>query len=310
MRSWIRECVLYDEPDAALSPSASSPRIEGPGRAAWRRLVANRLALIGLLGCVVVVGGALFAPFLTVHDPTVLDLRAIRQPPGPGHLLGTDNVGIDVWSSLLFGARTSLLVGFAAVAISLVVGTALGAIAGFYGGLVDEIIGRTIDTFQSLPAFLMAVVFVSIAGPGLETLVLVIALAGWPRVARLVRGQVFSIREANFVLAAKLTGVGDFAVIVRHIIPNVVGPLSVAATFGVANAILVEAGLSFLGLGIRPPTPSWGASVSLARNSDVLLNLPWIWLPPAIAISIVVISVNFVGDGLREALDPKAGRYD
>ncbi len=254
----------------------------------------------------VVLGLAVFAPFLTPYDPTDLDLRAIRQPPSWAHPFGTDTVGYDVFSRFVHGARASLIVGFGAVTISVVIGTGLGIVAGFYGGVVDQLVGRAIDTLLSLPPLLLVAIFVSVIGPSLESVILVIALLTWPRIARLVRGQYLVLRAAEFVTAARVVGVPDSAIMLRHLLPNVLGPLSVAATYYMAQAILLEAALSFLGLGVKPPAPSWGNMVNLATNANTLQNLPWVWVPPAVGIALVVLAINFVGDGLRDSVDPRA----
>jgi peptide/nickel transport system permease protein len=276
-------------------------------RRALRRFWRHRLAVAGcaLLATVAVL--AMIAPYLASFDPAHIDLSAVRHPPDRVHWLGTDEVGRDVWSRLVFGARTSLIVGFGAVFVSLLVGVTLGVIGGFYGGWLDQVIGRLTDTVMSMPALLMVIVFVSVVGPSIVSVVIVIALLTWPGSARLVRGQYLSLREAEFVVAARVIGARNAAIILRHLFPNVLGPLTVAATFGVAQAILVEAGLSFLGLSVRPPASSWGVMINAAQQPDILIGVPWLWVPPAVAIALTVLSVTFVGDGLRDAVDPRSG---
>jgi peptide/nickel transport system permease protein len=275
-------------------------------RLAVRRFRRHRLAMGGLVILAIVLLMALFAPVITGYPPETLDLRSIRQAPSAAHPLGTDTLGFDVWSRLVFGSRTSLIVGFGAVAISILIGTTLGVIGGFYGGVPDQIVGRLTDTIMSLPPLLLVIVFVSIVGPSLESVVVVIALLTWPWIARIVRGQYLALRESEFVTAARVVGVRDRGIIVRHLLPNILGPLSVAATYYTAQAILLEASLSFLGLGVKPPTPSWGNMVNLAQDAAVLQLLPWTWVPPALAIALIVLAINFVGDGLRDALDPRS----
>ena len=275
-------------------------------RLAVRRFRRHRLANLGVAILVAILGLAVFAPFLTGYPPEDLDLLSIRLPPSATHILGTDTLGFDVWSRVLFGARTSLIVGFGAVAISLMIGTLLGVVSGFYGGWIDQVIGRLIDTILSLPALLLVIVFVSIVGPSLSSVIVVIALLTWPGIARLVRGQYLALRESEFVTAVRVVGVTDRAIIFRHLLPNILGPLSVAATFYTAQAILLEAALSFLGLGVKPPTPSWGNMVNQAQNAATLQLLPWTWVPPAIGIALIVLAINFIGDGLRDALDPRS----
>ena len=250
---------------------------------------------------------AIVGPFLA-QDPNAIDLRLIDAPPSPEHLLGGDRSGRDVLARVLHGARTSLLVGFGAVAVYIAIGVAIGAIAGYMGGVLDHGLMRVTDIVLSVPVLLLVIVFVSVVGPSLFSVVVVIGLLGWPGTARIVRGQLLSLREMEFVSAARVLGLRDRDIILGHLLPNIVGPLTVLATFGVAGAILLEASLSFLGLGVQAPTPSLGIMINEARAPSVLNGLPWLWLPPGILIALVVVSVNFVGDGLRDALDPRLRR--
>lgn len=270
--------------------------------------MAHRLAVAGLVFLVIVVFMAIFAPLIAPDGPVKIDLTAINQPPSLHHLFGTDSIGRDLWARVVYGARVSLVVGFGAVALSLVIGTSLGLTAGVFGGWVDALIMRFTDAFLSIPAILLVMVFVAVVGPSLSSIVVSIALIQWTTSARLVRGQVLGLREREFVLAAYLTGVRRRRVIFDHLLPNLLGPLSVLATFGVANAILIEAGLSFLGLGVRPPTASWGQIVSAAEQPSVLLGQWWIWVFACAAISLTVLAINFIGDGLRDAVDPRTER--
>jgi peptide/nickel transport system permease protein len=279
---------------------------ESLARRAFRRFRRHRLAVAGCVLLAIVAILAVLAPYLVSFDPARIDLSAVRHAPDKVHLLGTDDVGRDVWSRLVFGARTSLIVGFGAVFVSLLIGVTLGVIGGYYGGWPDQIIGRVTDTVMSMPALLMVIVFVSVVGPSIVSVLTVIALLTWPGSARLVRGQYLALREAEFVVAARVIGARNVSIIVRHLFPNVLGPLTVAATFGVAQAILVEAGLSFLGLSVRPPASSWGVMINAAQQPDVLIGMPWLWIPPAVAIALTVLSVTFVGDGLRDAVDPRS----
>ena len=286
------------------------PRHDTLFRLALRRFLRHRLAIIGLVVLGTIVLMAVAAPLITSFPPEVLDLRSIKQPPSLLHPFGTDVLGYDVWSRVVFGSRTSLTVGFGAVAISIVIGTLLGILAGFYGGVVDQVVGRLTDTILSMPALLLVAVFVSVVGPSLQSVLIVIALLTWPQITRLVRGQYLALREAEFVTAARIVGVSDASIMLRHLLPNIFGPLSVAATFYTAQAILLESALSFLGLGVKPPTPSWGNMVNQAQSAAVLQLQPWTWIPPALAIALVVLAINFIGDGLRDALDPRSGRRD
>ena len=206
----------------------------------------------------------------------------------------------------MFGSRVSLTVGVFAVALYTLIGSFLGALAGYFGGLVDQIIMRLTDTLLSIPALLMVMIFVSIIGPSLTSVIVVIGLLQWPRTCRLIRGQILAIREEEFVTAARAIGSNTVRIILRHILPNAFGPLTVLSTFGVANAILLEATLSFLGLGVRPPTPSWGGMLNEAQSPAVLSSLPWLWMSPGLAIAMTVLAVNFIGDGLRDAVDVRS----
>ncbi len=292
---------LLEAPPAGAAPASAR-------REALRGFLSHRLAVLGVAIVALVVLLAALAPLVAPDGPTAIDLAAVNQPPGNGHLLGTDDVGRDVWARLVYGARTSLAVGLGAVAIALLIGTVVGVAAGYLGRWADTALMRLTDAVMSVPPLLMVIVFVSIAGPSLTSIIVVIALTTWPTTARLVRGQVLALREREFVLAARVIGVPARTIVTSHLLPNLLGPLSVVGTFGVANAILVEAGLSFLGLGVRPPTASWGQMVNAAQSPEVLLDRPWIWVPPSIAIGLVVLAVNFIGDGLRDAVDPRSER--
>ena len=248
---------------------------------------------------------ALIAPLLAV-DPAGIDLKAVRQAPSWAHLFGTDLIGRDVFSRVVHGARTSLAVGMLAVTMYVALGTVLGSIAGYFGGWLDHLVMRLVDIVLSVPLLLMVVVFVSVVGPGLLSVITVIGLLGWPGTARLIRGQFLSLREEEFIMAARVVGASGPRIVARHMLPNAFAPLTVLATFGVATAILLEASLSFLGLGVRPPTPSWGNILFDAQSPTVLSDMPWLWLAPGLAIAITVLAVNFIGDGIRDAVDPRA----
>jgi peptide/nickel transport system permease protein len=277
-----------------------------PGRAAVRRFLRHRLAIVGVFVVSAIVLMAVLAPVLSPWAPNWIDFSTgARKPPGGAHVLGTDVVGRDIWARLLYGGRTSTIVGFGAVALYLVIGTILGMIAGFYGRFLDQAIMRFTDTILSIPPLLLIVVFVSVVGPSIASVIAVIGLLGWPQTTRLVRGQLLVLREAEFITAARVVGVPDRTILFRHMLPNILGPLTVVATFGVATAVLLESSLSFLGLGVRPPEASWGNLITEATSPVVLNLLPWQWMPAAVAITATVLGVNFIGDGLRDAIDPK-----
>jgi peptide/nickel transport system permease protein len=277
-------------------------------RAALRRFLHHRLAVIGSIMLTVIVLLAIFAPVITNNKPFFTDMTTVGKPPSGEHILGTDRSGRDVWARLLFGAQTSLIVGLGAVTIYVIIGTILGGIAGLLGGPVDQAIMRATDTLMSIPTLLLVIVFVTAVGPSLGSVVAVIGLLGWPGACRLVRGQLLTLRESEFVVASRVVGVGNRGILLNHLLPNIMSSLAVLATFGIASAIILEAGLSFLGLGVQIPTASWGGMINEAQSPSVLIDMPWLWLAPGIMIALTVMSVNFIGDGLRDALDPKSVR--
>jgi peptide/nickel transport system permease protein len=272
----------------------------------WNRFRRHRLAILGVLvfGFLIVVSA--LAPLLATHDPNKIDLSAVAQPPSREHFLGTDLIGRDVYSRLLYGGRVSLLVGVASVAVSMSIAIVLGTAAGFYRGPVEMAVMRITDVVMCFPILIILISLVALVGPGLWTMILALGVLGWPWDARIARAQTMSVREREFVQAAHSSGVADRRLIFRHILPNISAPLIVAATFGVAWNILLEATLSFLGLGVQEPTPSWGSMLNAARAVDVIERMPWLWLPAGLLIAACVLSVNFIGDGLRDALDPRS----
>jgi len=276
-----------------------------PTRLALRRFRAHRLAMFGTTVLLLIVLITLSASLIAPYDPVAVDLTASRQPPSPAHLLGTDSTGRDVLSRLMHAAQVSLTVGLAAALLQTGVGLALGLVAGYYRGAADNVISRVTEVVLSYPLLIVIIVIVAILGPGQSSIILGIGLFGWPTACRIVRGLVFSLREQDFVLAARSIGATDARLISRHLLPLVLGPLTVTATFAVAYAVLLEASLSFLGLGIRPPRPSWGNMLNEAQALPILESMPWLWVPPGAAIVLTVLAINFVGDGLRDALDPR-----
>ncbi|MGQ0570086.1 MAG: oligopeptide ABC transporter permease [Armatimonadota bacterium] len=294
-----------------LSTTASLALREVPSHAvsfwslALRRFLRHRVAVVGLIALGLIGFAAAAAPLLAPASPTAIDAAAFQAPPSPAHLLGTDSVGRDVLSRLIYAARVSLTVGLLAVAMYVVIGTSVGALAGYYGGALDLVLSRIMDVMLSFPPLVIILFAVSVFGrPSLWNVIIVLGLLGWPAVARLVRGQVLALRQQEFVQAARAIGASDSAVVTRHLLPNALAPVLVAATFGTANAILVEAALSFLGMGVQPPTASWGNMLTDAQSLTVLERMPWLWVPPGFMILLSVLTINFVGDGLRDALDP------
>jgi peptide/nickel transport system permease protein len=278
-----------------------------PFTAARRRFFRHRLAIVGLIIVAIIIVLAIFAPLFSPWNPNFVDLdHGARMPPDSVHILGTDVSARDVWSRVLYGGRTTIIVGFAAVSLYLILGTLVGLVAGFYGGVADQVLMRLTDTILAIPALLMIIVFVSVVGPSIYSVIVVIGLLNWGPTARLVRGQLLVLRESEFIAAEKVIGVRGRVILFRHILPNILGPLTVVATFGVASAVLLEASLSFLGLGVSPPVSSWGNMVSPAINPVILNDVPWQWMPAAVMITLTVLGVNFIGDGLRDALDPRS----
>jgi peptide/nickel transport system permease protein len=272
----------------------------------WSRFRRHKLALAGAIVLLLLVIIAIAAPILAPHPPNAVSLANYRKPPSLDYPLGTDTQGRDVLSRLMFAARISLSVGLVAVSIYVAIGTVLGGLAGFFGGWVDTVVMRVADMVLSFPSIIVIITIVSILGPSILNVMLVIGLMGWPPIARLVRGEFLTLRGRDFVTASRSTGAPNARIIFRHILPNATTPVIVAATFGIAQAILLEAGLSFLGLGVQPPTASWGNMLNGAQSITTLEELPWLWLPPGITIILAVLAINFVGDGLRDALDPRS----
>lgn len=278
-----------------------------PTQQLLRRFLRHRLAVWGTLMLVIITAISIIIPIF-LQDPNRVDLRAVQKSPSSAHILGTDLSGRDVLARLITGTRTSLIVGFGGVAVYVSIGILVGTLAGFFGGALDQLLMRLTDTVLSIPTLLLVIIFVSVIGPSLASVIGVIGLLGWPQVARIVRGQLLSLRQAEFVTASRAAGAESWRILIRHLLPNIMGPISVASTFGVASSILLEAALSFLGLGVRAPNPSLGIMINEARAPSVLHDVPWLWLPPGIIIAITVLSVNFIGDGIRDALDPRSKR--
>jgi peptide/nickel transport system permease protein len=269
----------------------------------------NRLAYIGIFIAVVLIVAAVFAPLIATHDPIVQNLSMRFAAPSAEHWFGTDSLGRDVFSRLVYGARISLQVGITVTAVSTVIGMIVGAIAGFYGGIIDKILsGYIFNVFLAFPGLLLAIALVAFLGAGLEKVILALCIIGWVGYARVMRGQVLKVREYDFVQAARALGASDFRLLFTHILPNAIQPIIVQASLGMAGAVLSEASLSFLGLGIPPPAPSWGTMIEEARGLDTLYNAPHVLFFPGIAIALTVLAFNFIGDGLREYLDPKQRR--
>ena len=269
-----------------------------------RRIVSQPLAAAGAVLLVLFAVMAIFAPWIAPANPASIDLLHRLAPPSAAHWFGTDELGRDILSRVIYGARLSLTVAVSVVGISCSIGIILGGIAGYYGGTIDTVLNIfAMNAFMALPGILLAIAFVAFLGPGLVNLILALSIGGWVGYARLVRGQVLAVREREFVEAARALGASDLRIFFRHILPNIIQPLIVQSAIGMAGAVLAEATLSFLGLGVPPPTASWGEMLNDARSH--LFDAPHLVVFPAIAVMLCVLSFNFIGDALRDYLDPR-----
>lgn len=292
---------------ATMSPAVSGtqlgtlPRTRSPF---VRKFLANKGAVLGLAVLLVFILAAVFAPWIAPHDPLKANFLAVRKAPSMLYWLGTDELGRDLFSRLLWGARSSLLAGAVSVAIAMVIGVPLGLLAGYFGGKLDAVISRVMEALLSCPFLVLAIALGAFLGPSLTNAMIAIGLSAMPIFARLTRGQVLAIRHEDYLEGARAIGLPDRWIIWRYVLPNVLSPLVVQATLTIASAILAEASLSFLGLGQQPPSPSWGSMLNTAKN--FMEQAPWMSIAPGVAIYITVLCFNLLGDGLRDALDPKS----
>ncbi len=284
-----------------------TPKSDSEIRQVWRHLRRNRMAMIGLLILVLFLIVSIFAPMLTQYDPIKLNLINALQAPTSEHIMGTDWQGRDVLTRILYGGRISLAIGFITVVIGLAVGIPVGTISGYYGGKFDLFVQRIIDILIAFPGILLAIVVVTVLGVGVEQVMIAVGISTIPIYTRLVRGSVLSVKEEGYITAAKSLGIGDARIIIRHILPNCLGPIIVMSTFRIATSILWAAGLGFLGLGAQPPDPEWGAMLSNGRV--YMRTLPHLVIFPGLAIFFMVLGFNLLGDGLRDALDPRSRKY-
>jgi peptide/nickel transport system permease protein len=283
----------------AVAPSATLSVL------AWRRFRRHRLALLGALVLGLVVGVCVIAPLLVPESAANrVDPSHFRAPPSPTHPFGNDDVGRDILWRTVYGGRISLAIGALSIALAMSIGVVLGSVAGYYGRWTDSLIMRLTDAMLSMPSLLLLIVLTRILGASVPTIILVIGLLNWMQVTRIVRANVLSLKEQDFVLAARAMGVTDRLIIFRHVLPNTLAPVVVAATLGVGYAIILEASASFLGLGVQPPTASWGSM--LYRAQGLMIQAPWVAIFPGLMILLTVMAINFLGDGLRDALDPRA----
>ena len=272
-----------------------------------KRLLGDNRARFGIAVIVIMALAAIAAP-LIAHDPLKIDLTNYLQKPSGSHWLGTDVQGRDIWSRLVYGARVSLTVGLISQGIALLLGVTLGLLAGYYGRWVDELVMRLADVTLAFPTLLLLIAMVAAFQPSMGVVFATIGVVGWAGMARLVRGQVLVVRQLEYVQAIRALGAKDIRVMLQHVLPNVIAPVVIAATLGVAGAIMAEAALSFLGLGVPPPTPSWGSMIADGRDLDQLRRAPWTSVFPGMAIGAAVLGFNLLGDALRDALDPKQHR--
>ena len=263
------------------------------------------MAVVGVFIILALVLLSICAPLLTDYTISQTDLFNIKMAPSSEHILGTDDLGRDVFTRLLYGGRVSIIVGIASMTVQLVIGVIMGAIAGYFGGIAEKIIMRIIDVIMCFPFFVIAVSVAAVVGPGVKNLIIIIGFLMWPNIARIVRAEILALKENDYIMAAKAMGLSSFEIIKSHILPNIMSPILVAATLAIANGILTEASLSFLGIGVKLPQPSWGNMLIAAQNIGTLQREWWLWIPAGSLIILMVLSINFVGDGLRDALDPK-----
>lgn len=296
--------------NAPLAAAAGTETIDLPGNVVTaarphplRRLLRRPSAAIALAVIVAFVGIAIFAPWISPYDPVATDFAAVRKAPSAAHWLGTDEIGRDVLSRVIFGSRASLLAGVVSVLISLAIGVPTGLVAGYAGGITDMLISRMTDALLACPFLILAIALAAFLGPSLENAMIAIGISATPAFIRLARGTTLAVKAEEYILAARAIGNPPWRVAVRHVLPNIVPPLLVQATLAIAAAVIAEASLSFLGLGQQPPEPSWGSMLNTAKN--YIDNAPWMALWPGLSIFLLVLSFNLVGDGLRDALDPR-----
>ncbi|MDL2234242.1 ABC transporter permease [Ruminococcaceae bacterium OttesenSCG-928-L11] len=273
-----------------------------------RKFRKNRLAIVSLWILAIIVLLCIFVPLISPYGMEQTDALSREQPPSAAHWLGTDKIGRDMFTRLFYGGRISLGVSLSVTGIQCFIGIILGSIAGYYGKMADTIIMRLCEIFMSFPFMIMCITIVAVFGSSVRTLIFALAILQWPNIARIVRGQILVLREQEYMEACEALGISDFRRIFRHLFPNVLAYVIVYATLGMASAILVETSLSFLGLGVAPPTPTWGNMITEAKDLLVIKNKWWYWIPPGICIFLSVMCFNILGDGLRDAIDPKMKR--
>ena len=283
----------------------SKQKVLTPAKITWNKLKRNKLAVFGIIILSLLILLSIIAPIISPYGRDTVDLLNIESVPTAKHILGTDELGRDIFTRIIYGGQVSLSVGVLATLIQLAIGISLGAIAGYFGGITDKIIMRFVDIIMCFPFMVIAITIASILGPSIWNVMIIIGILGWPKIARIVRAEILSLKEREFIEAAKALGLDSKDIILKHIIHNIYAPIIVYGTLGIAQGILSEASLSFLGMGVKQPQPSWGNMLSAAQNMRVLQSEWWLWVPPGLLVFLTIISINFLGDGLRDALDPK-----
>lgn len=280
-------------------------KVLSPARIALNKLKRNKLAIFGSVILIILILLAIIAPIISPYGRDTVDLLNIESAPTAKHILGTDELGRDVFVRLIYGGQVSLSVGVVAIVIQLAIGITLGAIAGYLGGIADKIIMRLVDMVLCFPFLVIAITMASILGPSIWNVMIIIGILGWPKITRIVRAEILSLKEREFIEAAKALGLDSKDIILKHLIHNIYAPIIVYGTLGIAQGILYESFLSFLGMGVTQPQPSWGNMLTAAQNMRVLQSEWWLWIPPGVCVFLTIVSINFLGDGLRDALDPK-----
>lgn len=271
----------------------------------WQKMLSNKLAMVGFIIVLLMTLMAILAPLLTKYNPSAIDMTMINKSPNSIHIFGTDSIGRDVYSRLLYGGRISIFIGVLSAITTSIIGTIFGLLAGYFRGWIDVLLVRVSEVFQTFPMIILVMVLVTIIGPGVNNMILVFTITGWMTVFRIVRNEVLRLREETYVEVNKAFGISNWAIMFRQILPNTLSPIIVATTINVAFFILQETSLSFLGLGVPTNVPTWGTILNGAKNIMVIENQWWLWVIPGAIISIFVMSINFFGDGLRDVLDPK-----
>lgn len=308
VKNYQSQTEIHAHPGEVQPKDIDVKAIEPPKRKSqwaevWKRLIKNKAAIAGMVVILILILTAIFADFIAPYHYSTQNLQNVRVAPNADNWFGTDNFGRDIFSRVVYGSRISIQVGFIAVFVAMILGGTLGSISGYYSGRIDNVIMRLMDILLAIPGILLAIAIAAALGPGLVNVMIAVGIASIPRYARIVRASVLSLRDQEFVEAAKAVGANDFRIITKYILPNCMAPIIVQGTLGVAEAILSAAGLSFIGLGIQPPIPEWGAMLSTART--YIRDAWWMSIFPGLAIMITIFGLNLLGDGLRDALDPR-----